>query len=70
MPDSNEISLRERQRAFDNALASQRLEGLEPDARTVAELALVVKGELTFDTVLERLQTRITAGEFQQMPVR
>ena len=60
----------ERQRAFDNALASQRLEGLEPDARTVAELALVVKGELTFDTVLERLQTRITAGEFQQMPVR
>ena len=57
MPDSNEFSLRERQRAFDNALASQRLEGLEPDARTVAELALVVKGELTFDTVLERLQS-------------
>ncbi|MBR8655690.1 hypothetical protein KDH83_20500 [Achromobacter sp. Marseille-Q0513] len=70
MPNSNDLSLRDRQRAFSNALANQRLAGQEPDPRTVAELALVVNGELTIETVLERVRARIAAGDFGQKPDR
>ena len=64
----NDSILRERQRAIDNAVANQRLEGLEPDAKTIAELGRVARGELQISDVLNNLRTRISAGEFHQMP--
>ncbi|MCZ8441766.1 antitoxin VbhA family protein [Achromobacter xylosoxidans] len=64
----NQAALQELQRALDNAVANQRLEGLEPDATTVAELERVVTGELTIADVIEGALARIAAGEFRQNP--
>lgn len=64
------ITLRDLQRGLDNAVANQRLEGLEPDAKTVAELGRVVTGELTIAEVLQNVRTRISAGEFRPMPAK
>lgn len=61
----NQAALQELQRALDNAVANQRLEGLEPDATTVAELERVVTGELTISDVIENILARIAAGEFR-----
>ncbi|ODA19767.1 hypothetical protein A9G00_33880 [Achromobacter xylosoxidans] len=61
----NQATLRELQRGLDNAVANQRLEGLEPDATTVAELERVVTGELTISDVIENVLARIAAGEFR-----
>lgn len=66
----DKATLRDLQRGLDNAVANQRLEGLEPDAKTVAELGRVVKGELTIAEVLQSVRTRISAGEFRQMPAK
>lgn len=62
----NQATLQELQRALDNAVANQRLEGLEPDATTIAELERVVTGELTIADVIEGALARIAAGEFRQ----
>lgn len=64
------ITLRDLQRGLDNAVANQRLEGLEPDAKTVAELGRVVTGELTIAEVLQSVRARISAGEFRQVPAK
>ncbi|CUJ61850.1 antitoxin VbhA family protein [Achromobacter xylosoxidans] len=64
----NQATLRDLQRGLDNAVANQRLEGLEPDATTVAELHRVVMGELTIAEVLQSVRARISAGEFRQEP--
>lgn len=64
----NQATLRDLQRGLDNAVANQRLEGLEPDAKTVAELRRVVEGELTIAEVLQSVRARISAGEFRQVP--
>lgn len=53
-----------RERAVANAVANQRLEGLEPDPQTIAELMQVAAGELEVSDVLRRLNARIAAGEF------
>lgn len=65
----NQASLQELQRALDNAVANQRLEGLEPDATTVAELERVVTGELTIADVLDGVLARIAAGKLRQESV-
>ncbi|WYX07927.1 hypothetical protein WJ973_25595 [Achromobacter xylosoxidans] len=62
----NQATLQELQHALDNAVANQRLEGLEPDATTIAELERVVTGELTIADVIEGALARIAAGEFRQ----
>lgn len=62
----NQAALQELQRALDNAVANQRLEGLEPDATTVAALERVVTGELTIAEVIAGALARIAAGEFRQ----
>ncbi|MGE8657013.1 MAG: hypothetical protein ACN6O8_09720 [Achromobacter sp.] len=62
----NQATLRELQRGLDNAVANQRLEGLEPDATAIAELERVVTGELTIADVIEGVLARIAAGEFRQ----
>lgn len=64
----NQATLRDLQRGLDNAVANQRLEGLEPDAKTVAELRRVVAGELTIAELLQSVRARISAGEFRQVP--
>lgn len=66
----DQATLRDLQRGLDNAVANQRLEGLEPDARTVVELRRVVRGELTIAEVLQSVRARIAAGEFRQMPTK
>ncbi|BEG77375.1 MULTISPECIES: antitoxin VbhA family protein [Achromobacter] len=66
----NQATLRDLQRGLDNAVANQRLEGLEPDAKTVAELRRVVEGELTIAEVLQSVRARISAGEFRQVPAK
>lgn len=66
----DQATLRDLQRGLDNAVANQRLEGLEPDTRTVVELRRVVRGELTIAEVLQSVRARIAAGEFRQMPTK
>lgn len=63
-------NLKERRHAVANAVASQRLEGLEPDARTVADLVRASAGELSVEDVLRTLKDRIAAGEFRSTSAR
>lgn len=63
-------ALRDRQRALDIAIGNQRLEGLEPDPRTLAELGQVVRGEMTIEEVLESTRRRIAAGDLREMPAK
>jgi hypothetical protein len=58
----------ERREAIENAVATQRLEGLEPDARTIAELEQVAAGTLDLAEVMRRVHARIAAGEFKSSP--
>ncbi|WAT16207.1 hypothetical protein [Xanthomonas fragariae] len=46
----------------------QRLEGLEPDPQTIAELERAAGGEIEIADVLERLRERVAAGEFRSVP--
>ena len=61
---------RDRERAIHSAVANLRLEGLEPDAITIAELGRVEKGELTVEEVLRNLRRGIDTGGFQQVPAK
>ncbi|AYD66110.1 antitoxin [Achromobacter sp. B7] len=61
---------KERRHAVANAVASQRLEGMEPDAHTVADLIRGSAGELSVADVLRTLKDRIAAGEFRSTPAR
>ncbi|WP_183016484.1 antitoxin VbhA family protein [Achromobacter sp. UMC46] len=56
---------REYHRAVVNAVASQRLEGLEPDARTIADLQRAADGTLSVLDVINTLRARVAAGEFR-----
>jgi hypothetical protein len=53
----------ERLAAVRDAVASQRLEGLEVDAETVADLERAARGELDVEAVLAGIQARIARGE-------
>lgn len=55
--------LLERLAAVANAIATQRLEGLEVDLDTIADLNRVAYGELTLDDARVRLHERIAAGK-------
>ncbi|CAO3959127.1 hypothetical protein A7J71_10070 [Achromobacter insolitus] len=59
------FDLNERRRAVLNAVASQRLEGLEPDPKTIAELERVAEGTLSISDVIKTLRSRIAAGDFR-----
>jgi hypothetical protein len=58
-----EKGLAKRELALENAIASHRLEGLEPDARTVEDLQCVVRGEFNVEESLRRLRERIRLGQ-------
>ena len=46
-------------------LGSLALEGLAPDAATLAVLELVYQGKMTFDQAMENVFVRIDDGEVQ-----
>lgn len=56
---------KDRHRAVVNAVASQRLEGLEPDSRTIADLQRAADGTLSVLDVINTLRARVAAGEFR-----
>ncbi|WP_375612410.1 MULTISPECIES: antitoxin VbhA family protein [unclassified Bartonella] len=47
----------------ENALASQRLEGLEPDSKVVEQMERVIIGELETGDVIKDLLERVKRGE-------
>jgi hypothetical protein len=53
-----------RRRAVANAIATQRLEGLEVDPQTVDDLNRAALGELTPADVMRRIRDRISAGYY------
>ena len=58
-----ERELAERNLALENAIASQRLEGLEPDPQTIEDMQGVVRGEFEVEEALRRLRERIALGQ-------
>ncbi|WP_375664453.1 antitoxin VbhA family protein, partial [Bartonella sp. CL50QHWL] len=46
-----------------NALASQRLEGLEPDPKVVEQMERVIIGELETSDILKDYMERVKRGE-------
>ena len=55
----------ERIAAVQNAIATQRLAGLEVDASTQADLMRVAEGEMTIEELRADLNRRIANGEFR-----
>lgn len=49
----------ERQQTVRNALASQRIEGLEPDAIVIEDAEKWVRGEITIDTAVANYKARV-----------
>ena len=61
MLDEREVAAR--RQALANALANQRLEGLEPDQQVLVEMERVVVGELDISDVIRDFIGRVTRGE-------
>ena len=61
-----EQELAKRNLALENAIASQRLEGLEPDPQTIEDMQCVVRGEFDVEESLRRLKERIHLGQFRK----
>lgn len=61
-----EQELAKRNAALENAIASHRLEGLEPDVQTIEDLKRVVRGEFDIEESLIRLKERISLGQFRK----
>jgi hypothetical protein len=61
-----EQELAKRNLALENAIASQRLEGLEPDGQTIADLKCVVRGEFGMQESLRRVKERVALGHFRE----
>lgn len=61
-----EQELAKRNLALENAIATHRLEGLEPDAQTIEDLKRVVRGEIDIDESLRRVKERIALGQFRK----
>ena len=61
-----EYELAKRNMALENAIASQRLEGLEPDPKTIEDLKCVVRGEFGIEESLRRVKERISLGQFRK----
>ncbi|WP_375633413.1 MULTISPECIES: antitoxin VbhA family protein [unclassified Bartonella] len=61
MLSEEEIKLR--RIAAENALASQRLEGLEPDPKVVEQMERVIIGELETSDIIKDYMERVRRGE-------
>ena len=55
----SEAERAERRQAVANAIASQRLEGLEPDAEVIRQLEAFAEGRLGIEAILEGFRSRI-----------
>jgi len=60
---SDRSNLKARHAAVANALANQRLEGLEPESKVVLDLQRFARGECDIKTVLKNFKARIARGE-------
>ena len=63
---TTEQELAKRNLALENAIASQRLEGLEPDPQTIEDMQCVVRGEFGIEESLRRVKERIALGQFRK----
>jgi len=61
-----ERELAKRNMAVENAIASHRVEGLEPDAQTIKDLESVARGEFGIEESLRRVKERIALGHFRK----
>jgi len=61
-----EQELAKRNLALENAIASQRIEGLEPDPQTIEDMQCVVRGEFGIEESLRRVKERISLGQFRK----
>jgi hypothetical protein len=52
--------------ALESAIASHRLEGLEPDVQTIEDLNCVVRGEFGIEESIRRVKERIALGQFRK----
>ncbi|WP_273723801.1 antitoxin VbhA family protein [Bartonella sp. AU18XJBT] len=59
----SEEEIKRRRFAAKNALASQRLEGLEPDPKVVAQVERYIIGELEISDIIKDYIERIKRGE-------
>lgn len=59
----DQATLRARQAAVRNAIASQRMAGLEPEAEFVLDLHRFARGECELEDVLNTFKARIARGE-------
>ncbi|PIT69211.1 antitoxin VbhA family protein [Bartonella tribocorum] len=59
----SEDEIKRRRFAAKNALASQRLEGLEPDPQVVAQVERYIIGELEISDIIKDYIERIKRGE-------
>ena len=58
--------LAKRNMALENAIASQWIEGLEPDSKTIEDMQCVVRGEFDVEEALRRLKERLSIGQFRK----
>lgn len=59
----SEAERAERRQAVSNALASQRLEGLEPDAEVIAQLRDYAEGRREIGEIVAEFRGRIVGGQ-------
>ena len=64
MPSEQDI--RRNLRAVDNAIAQQRLEGLEPSGVLIADLQRAARGELSLRHVIENIKQRFRHAEIRE----
>ena len=57
-----ELESAKRNLSLENALASNRLEGLEPDDQTLKDLHRFVRGEIDTEEYLRRVKERVFSG--------
>lgn len=61
-----EQELAKRNMALENAIASQWIEGLKPDSKTIEDMQCVVRGEFDVEEALRRLKERVALGQFRK----
>ncbi|WP_375648951.1 antitoxin VbhA family protein [Bartonella sp. MU70NMGDW] len=59
----SEEEIKRRRFYAENALASQRLEGLEPDPKVVEQMERVIIGELETSDIIKDYMERVKRGE-------
>ncbi|NOT57742.1 MAG: antitoxin VbhA family protein [Deltaproteobacteria bacterium] len=64
MPSEQDI--RRNMQVVGNAIAQQRLEGLEPSSALVADLERVARGEISIDHVIENIKQRFRHAEIRE----